>query len=128
MSGGYNAETEAEFYGRVTCSPGSTVVSCIAKLALSVAAALIQRPRALSVFVFAVPKRSVLHHARSICVHVSHLPSSSFVFFLLVTLFSPLKNVLGCLCLSPFSSFALPFASQRLVPFFESSFSGPSRS
>ena len=28
-----------------------------------------------------VSKRSVLHHARSICVHVSHLPSSSFLSF-----------------------------------------------
>ena len=93
--------------------------------ALSVAVALVQRPRALSVLVFAVPKRSVLHHARSICVHVSHLHSSPFVSFLFVTLFSLLKNVLGCHCSSPFSSFAFAFTSQRLV-FFEASISGPS--
>lgn len=122
------AENEAEFYGRGDMrNPGSSVVSRIAKLALSVAAALVQRPRALSVFVFAVPKRSVLHHARSICVHVSHLHSSSFVSFLFVTLFSPLKNVLGCLCLSPFSSFTFALASQRLVPS-EAFISGPSGS
>ena len=71
--------------------PGPAVVSRIAKLALSVAVALVQRPRTLSAFVFALSKRSVLHHARSICVHVSHLHSSSFLIPIPVTLFSLLK-------------------------------------
>jgi len=62
------------------CSEIPVQVSLLAsrKLVLSVAVALIQRPRVLSAFVFAVSKRSVLHHARSLCVHVSHLHSSSF--------------------------------------------------
>jgi hypothetical protein len=71
--------------------PGSSRRFSSRNFALSVAVALVQRPRALSVFVFAVPKRSVPHHARSICVHVSHLHSSPFVSFRFITLSSLLK-------------------------------------
>ena len=54
-----------------------------------------QRPRALTVLVFVASKRSVLHHARSICVHVSHLPSSSFLFLFPFSSSSLLKKCLG---------------------------------
>ena len=49
-----------------------------------------------------VSKRSVLHHARSICVHVSHLPSSSFLSLFPFSSSSLLKKCLGLpLLISP---------------------------
>jgi hypothetical protein len=47
-------------------------------------------------------KRSVLHHARSICVHVSHLSSSSFLSWFPLSSSSLLKKCLGLpLLISP---------------------------
>jgi hypothetical protein len=72
---------------------------------------LVQRPRALSVFVFVVPKRSVLHHARSTCVHVSHLHSSLCLF--------PFRHVIQpskkCLGLPPLISLLVVRVHVRLT-------------